>query len=305
MTSQKQKQQHHNNHVPVLVDDVLKLLTPKEGESYLDLTAGYGGHASKVLEMTKNVSGMMLVDRDQNAIDSLAYLGKAGAQLIHSDFVGAAAKLTDEKETFDMILLDLGVSSPQLDNKARGFSFQTEAPLDMRMDESQSLTARDVVNDYSYEDLRHILRSFGEVKRPGLVARAIVDARPLETTKELAQVIMRTTPSKGKIHPATRTFQAIRIAVNQELGQLESVLPMLPDLLRDDGRLVIISFHSLEDRLVKNFLKEEKENGYEARLEILTKKPISGSNNDVHNPRARSAKLRAAVKIKTKTERSI
>jgi len=275
------------------------------GEKYLDLTAGYGGHAKEVLEVTKNVSGMILVDRDRNAIDSLASFEKAGARLIHSDFVSAAEKLRDENEHFDMILLDLGVSSPQLDNKARGFSFQTEAPLDMRMDESQSLTARDVVNDYSYEDLRHILRSFGEVKRPGLVARAIVDARPLETTKELAQVVKRTTPSKGKTHPATRTFQAIRIAVNQELGQIESVLPMLPDLLGDDGRLVIISFHSLEDRLVKNFFREEKENGYEARLEILTKKPISGSNNDVHNPRARSAKLRAAVKIKTKTERSI
>lgn len=305
MTSQKQKQHHNNDHVPVLLDSVLELLEPKTGESYLDLTAGYGGHSLKVLEVTKNVSGMILVDRDQNAIDSLAYLKEAGARLIHSDFVSAAEDLRNEKETFDMILLDLGVSSPQLDNAARGFSFSKEASLDMRMDESQSITARDIVNDYSHQDLAYVLRTYGEVKRPGQVARAIIDARPLETTTQLADVIERNTPSRGKIHPATRTFQAIRIAVNQELAQVESVLPILPDLLKEGGRLVIISFHSLEDRLVKNYFREEKENGYEARLRILTRKPLSGSNQDVHNPRARSAKLRAAVKIKTKTERSI
>lgn len=304
MTSQKQKQ-HHNNHLPVLIDEVLELLEPKTGESYLDMTAGYGGHSSKVLEVTKNVSGMVLVDRDQNAIDSLASFKEAGARLIHSDFASAAVNLRDENESFDMILLDLGVSSPQLDNAARGFSFQSEASLDMRMDESQSFTARDVVNDYSHEDLAYILRNYGEVKRPGQVARSIIDARPLETTIELADVIERNTTLRGKIHPATRTFQAIRIAVNQELAQVESVLPILPDLLKSDGRLAIISFHSLEDRLVKNYFREEKENGYEARLRILTRKPISGSNKDVHNPRARSAKLRAAVKINTKTERSI
>jgi len=174
----------------------------------------------------------------------------------------------------------------------------------MRMDESQSLSASTIVNKYPYEDLAFILRSFGEVKRPGQLARAIVDARPLATTLELADVIEQNTRSRGKIHPATRTFQAIRIAVNQELDQVTKVLPILPDLLKVGGRLVIISFHSLEDRLVKNFFKEEKENGYEARLRILTRKPISGSNNDVQNPRARSAKLRAAVKINTKIERS-
>ncbi len=304
MTSKKQKY-HHNNHLPVLVDEVLELLNPKAGESYLDLTAGYGGHASKVLEVTKNVSGMILVDRDKNAIDSLSFLKEAGAKLIHSDLASAVASLNKHNESFDMILLDLGVSSPQLDNGARGFSFQKEAKLDMRMDESQSLTAETVVNEYSYEDLAFILRNFGEVKRPGQLARLLIDARPITSTLELAYVIEQNSTSRGKIHPATRTFQAIRIAVNQELDQVESVLPILPDLLKDDGRLVIISFHSLEDRLVKNFFKEEKENGYEARLRTLTKRPISGSHKDVHNPRARSAKLRAAVKINTKRERSI
>jgi len=302
VTSQKQKQ-HHNNHVPVLLEEVLELLEPQVGEKYLDLTAGYGGHVKEILEVTKNVSGMILVDRDQNAIDSLASFEKAGARLIHSDFASAADKLRDENERFDMILLDLGVSSPQLDNATRGFSFQKEAKLDMRMDESQSLTAETIVNEYRYEDLAFILRNFGEVKRPGQVARAIVDARPIATTLELAEVIEKNSPSRGKIHPATRTFQAIRIAVNQELSQVSTVLPILPDLLNDNGRLVIISFHSLEDRLVKKYFQEEKENGYEARLRILTRKPISGSNNDVHNPRARSAKLRAAVKINTKKQK--
>ncbi len=295
MTSQKQK--HHYSHVPVLLKEALELLQPQAGESYLDLTAGYGGHATKVLEVTKNVSGAILVDRDQNAIDSLVSLKEAGARLIHSDFVRAATNLQSQKQSFDMILLDLGVSSPQLDNAARGFSFRKEATLDMRMDESQNLTARTIVNEYSHGNLTSLLRKYGEVKRPGLVARAIVDARPLGTTTQLADVIKNTLPSKGKIHPATRTFQALRIAVNQELDQVASVLPILPNLLQDDGRVAITSFHSLEDRLVKRFLKEEEENGYEARLRILTRRPISGSLNDVHNPRARSAKLRAAVKI--------
>ncbi len=295
MTSQKQKH-HHNNHQPVLLDEVIRLLAPQEGESYLDLTAGYGGHARTVGEMTKNVSGMILVDRDQNAIDTLGSFEAAGAKLIHSDFLSAAKELASEGKAFNMILLDLGVSSPQLDNAARGFSFAKEAKLDMRMDESQELTAETIVNTYPIDELTRILRSYGEVKNPNVQARAIAEARPIHTTSELAEVIKQCTPSKGKIHPATRTFQALRIAVNRELEQVEQVLPVLPDLLHRDGRLAIISFHSLEDRLVKQFFKEDEESGYEARLRILTPKPISGSEYDFHNPRARSAKLRAVVK---------
>lgn len=303
MTSQKQKH-HHNKHLPVLIDEVVELLAPQKGESYLDLTAGYGGHASKVLEMTRNASAMVLVDRDEHALDTLESFSDAGAQLIHSDFLQVATELKKQDKSFDMILLDLGVSSPQLDNQARGFSFRTEADLDMRMDESQQLTAADIVNNTSHDELVTLLKDYGEVRRPRRVAEAIIASRPISTTTELAEVIKREIPFKGKIHPATRTFQAIRIAVNQELEQLESVLPLLPDLLNEEGRLAIISFHSLEDRLVKRFFKEEEESGYEARLKVLTKKPLYDSTNDVHNPRARSAKLRAAAKIKTKTERS-
>ena len=237
----------------------------------------------------------------KNAINTLGDFEAAGAKLIHSDFLSAAKELAQEGQTFGLILLDLGVSSPQLDNAARGFSFAKEAKLDMRMDESRELTAETIVNTYPEEELASVLRKYGEVKNPNVQARAIVEARPLSTTTELADVIKQCTPSKGKIHPATRTFQALRIAVNRELEQVEEVLPILPDLLQKDGRLAIISFHSLEDRLVKQFFKEEAESGYEARLRILTPKPISGSDNDVHNPRARSAKLRAvAKKIKTK-----
>ena len=294
MTSQKQK--HHHNHLPVLLDEVIRLLDPKEGESYLDLTAGYGGHAQEVLSKTKYASGMMLVDRDVNAIDHLGFLAEKGARLVHQDFASATLKFRDSGEKFDMILLDLGVSSPQLDNSARGFSFQSEAKLDMRMDSTQELSAHQVVNNYSQDQLRQIIHDFGQERRASRVARAIVENRPIETTTRLAEVVKKASPSFGKIHPATRTFQAIRIAVNEELSQISNTLPVLPDLLNSRGRLVIISFHSLEDRIVKNFLKEDLESGYEARLENLTKKPISGSLNDVHNPRARSAKLRAVVK---------
>ncbi len=253
--------------------------------------------------MTNNAPAMVLVDRDINALDTLSILGNNGAELIHSDFVHAATTLRDKGETFDMILLDLGVSSPQLDNQARGFSFQREADLDMRMDESQQLKADDIVNETSFEELVTILKDFGEVRRPRRVARAIIDARPIGTTTQLAEVIKKQIPSKGKIHPATRTFQAIRIAVNQELDQVERVLPILPELLNDNGRLVIISFHSLEDRLVKRFFKDELDSGYEARLRALTKKPLTDSTDNAHNPRARSAKLRAVAKIKNKNRK--
>lgn len=285
-------------HIPVLLEDTLSLLAPKAGERYLDLTAGYGGHASKIIEVI-GATQATLVDRDANAIASLEPLGTSGAQLIHSDFLSAAHGLVEKNEQFNMILVDLGVSSPQLDNAERGFSIKRDGPLDMRMDETQERTATDIVNHASKSELIRIIETYGE-ERPRQairIATAIVEARPLDTTHQLAAVV--TTAYRGprtKVHPATRTFQAIRIALNDEIFQIGKLLELLPRLLMKGGRVVIISFHSLEDRLVKQYLAENAASGYEAQLSLLTKKPILGATRDDHNPRARSAILRAAVK---------
>lgn len=290
------KTNHHNNsHVPVLLDDVIKLLSPKPHESYLDLTAGYGGHASKVLDIVGDENKLTLVDRDIHAISFLKSRFTA-AELIHKDFANAALELVKKQKAFDMILIDLGVSSPHLDNGERGFSFQLDAPLDMRMDNRQDLTAEKVVNEYSEDSLIRILKEYGEEPKAKKIAKAILAARPISTTLQLASIVESLYGRRGKTHPATRTFQSIRIAVNEELTQLENTLPLLPKLLNPGGRVVIISFHSLEDRIVKRFFKTQTDSGYEAELKVLTKKPISGATNDVFNRRARSAKLRAAIK---------
>lgn len=291
---------HADLHVPVLLDATLRLLNPQNGESYLDLTAGYGGHAQAFMDRTGNEAGTTLVDRDDFAISHLARFAEKGARLLHSDFVTAAKQLIDEGKQFNIVLIDLGVSSPQLDQSERGFSFKNSGPLDMRMDRRQELSAKQLVNTASGSELTRIIREYGEespatAKR---IAEAIVKARPLNETGELADLIARQIRGKwGKTHPATRTFQALRIAVNQELEQVESILPLLPKLLASGGRVGVISFHSLEDRLTKQYFAEQREAGYEAELRMLTKKPIDGATEDVHNPRARSAKLRAAVKI--------
>jgi 16S rRNA (cytosine1402-N4)-methyltransferase len=286
-------------HVPVLLDAVLEQLKPIQGESYLDLTAGYGGHASRVLDITANFEDAVLVDRDENAIRYLQSLSQKGVTLVHTDFATAAQQLVEQGRTFDMVLVDLGVSSPQLDRAERGFSFTKNGPLDMRMDPSQEVSAKTLVNTLSEKELARIITTYGEEK-PKLAqrfAKAIVANRPFHTTKELAECIKQNYVGKWqKIHPATRTFQAIRIAVNQELRQIELLLPLLPQLLKKGGRVAIISFHSLEDRLVKQYFSEQRHAGYEAELEILTKKPLAGDIYDVHNPRSRSAKLRVAVK---------
>lgn len=286
-------------HRPVLLEQTVQSLQPRTGETYLDLTSGYGGHAKAIIEKIGNIQLATLVDRDDYAIASLQPLKKAGARVIKSDFATAAADFAQRGEQFDMILLDLGVSSPQLDNADRGFSIQRPGPLDMRMDQKQQETAADAVNTWPEERLAQIIRDYGEEPRARHIARTIITNRPYSTTKELADVIAKATRGKwGKIHPATRTFQAIRIALNDELGQLQRTLTILPGLLKPGGRVSVISFHSLEDRIVKRFFKEKAEAGFEAELELLAKKPISGAIDDVHNPRARSAKLRAAVKIK-------
>lgn len=281
------------------------MLAPKTGETYLDLTAGYGGHAKVVIGKIGKTSQATLVDRDEYAITSLQQLREAGACIIKKDFASAAKSLAESGEQFDMILIDLGVSSPQLDNAERGFSIQRSGPLDMRMDQTQSKTAADIVNTYDQDKLVAILREYGEEPKAAAIARQIIASRPIKSTDELASVVAKAVRGKwSKTHPATRTFQAIRIELNDELGQIKDTLKLLPQLLRPGGRVAIISFHSLEDRLVKQFFKEQAEAGYEAELSLLTKKPISGATDDVHNPRARSAKLRAAVKIKTQQERA-
>jgi len=286
-------------HKPVLLEQVKQVLNPKRGESYLDLTAGYGGHAREIISAIGDEKLATLVDRDKNAIRELKRLGLTN--LIHDDFLSASEKLKEQGQTFDMILLDLGVSSPQLDKWERGFSFQNDGPLDMRMDQEQSWTAAELVNRSSEKDLSKIIVDYGEesIRTANKIAHAIRLNRPINTTVELAKIIQNVLPRNGKIHPATRTFQAIRIAINDELGQLSWTLKVLPELLNPNGRVAIITFHSLEDRIVKQFLKDRSQSGYEAEFRLITKKPITASNDElVHNPRARSAKLRAAVNIK-------
>ncbi len=289
----------HGQHVPVLLEATLDLLHPIQGEKYLDLTAGYGGHADRFLAKTENFTGAVLVDRDEFAIATLDRFKQRGTRLLHLDFVSAAKALYEEGEEFDIVLVDLGVSSPQLDRAERGFSFTKSGPLDMRMDRRLELSAQELVNTASEDDLTRIITLYGEEPRSAArrIAQAIVQHRPLTTTEDLASVILEQHRGKRmKIHPATRTFQALRIAVNDELGQIEQLLPLLPRLLKKDGRVGVISFHSLEDRLVKRYFADQQQSGYEAELSVLTKKPIDGATYDVHNPRSRSSKLRVAVK---------
>lgn len=286
-----------NEHIPVLAQPVLQYLDPKAGESYLDLTAGYGGHASKILERTKKPGQATLVDRDANAIAALADFAAQGAILVHSDFLSATKALVADGRQFDLILADLGVSSPHLDNADRGFAFGQDGPLDMRMDQTQSLDANTVVNTYRPDDLQHIIKTYGEEPRARTIAQAIVAARPIVSTQALADIVRAAMPRGGKTHPATRTFQALRIAVNDELELLRASLPLWIGLLKPGGRLGVISFHSLEDRIVKQAFADAAGDRYDAILQSLTKRPITADDTElVFNPRARSAKLRVVVK---------
>ncbi len=288
-------------HFPVLLDAVLQTLQPKEGESYLDLTAGYGGHAKAVMERTLYPSTSTLVDRDRNAIDYLQmqFAGR-GIRIIQKDFLGASQELLQAGSRFDLILADLGVSSPHLDSASRGFSLKLDGPLDMRMDQTQSLTADVIVNSYNEVELGRLIREYGEEPRANKIAHMIVQSRPITSTRQLAATVAPAWPGYSKIHPATRTFQALRIAVNSELEQIRNALPIWIDLLTPGGRIAVISFHSLEDRLVKQAFMEAAGDRYDAVLKLLNKQPIMADSTEiVSNPRARSAKLRAAVKIKT------
>lgn len=301
MPKNHRNKQGESLHLPVLASEVMGLLEPQLGESYLDLTAGYGGHASLIADAIGKQGRLTLVDRDEDAIKVLASKF-SDAKIVHQDFLGAAEKLASESQRYDMILADLGVSSPHFDNASRGFSFNLSGPLDMRMDQSQSLDAGELVNNASEGDLAGIIKMFGEEPKARYIAQAIVERRPISDTKELASVVEQAIKRpwrKTKIHPATKTFQALRIAVNAELMQLEKSLPLMCEVLAPGGRLAIISFHSLEDRIVKRYFSEHAGDRYDTDLKLLTKKPVQASSKELDiNPRARSAKLRAVAKIK-------
>lgn len=302
-----------------MLSEVMAVLQPQRGEKYLDLTAGYAGHANEILAVTQNYKNAILVDRDDYAMEFLktkyllgevfndaatALTAEAGPKLLNKDFYNAVLQLIECGQTFDMILADFGVSSPQLDQADRGFSFMKPGPLDMRMDRSQTLSADTIVNHWPEKKLIEIFEQYGEMSAGSArkVARQIVHNRPFSDTKELANVIAfgrRETDKKWRgRHPATQAFQAIRITVNDELSEIEKTLPLLPELLNPGGRVAIITFHSLEDRLVKNYFKEVSSLGEESTLKLMTKSPITAGEVELGiNPRAHSAKLRAAKKL--------
>ncbi|MDX2241773.1 MAG: 16S rRNA (cytosine(1402)-N(4))-methyltransferase RsmH [Leptolyngbyaceae cyanobacterium bins.302] len=280
-------------HVPVLPSEVVSGLAVRAGGHYLDATVGGGGHSRLILEADPDVR-VTAIDQDEMAIaaarSAMAEYGDR-VQLHQTNF----ADFDPGDARFDGILADLGVSSAQVDQGDRGFSFRQAAPLDMRMNQQQTLSAAEIVNHWEEVKLANLIYTYGEERLSRQIARRIVEKRPLSTTTELAETIFYSVPKSyryGRIHPATRTFQALRIAVNRELEVLEIFLQKVPDWLKPGGRLVIISFHSLEDRIVKHRLKESE------GLQVITKKPIIATKDEVQeNVRARSAKLRIAERI--------
>ncbi|MEH2105726.1 16S rRNA (cytosine(1402)-N(4))-methyltransferase RsmH [Nostoc sp.] len=281
------------SHLPVLPQEVIAGLAVSPGGHYLDTTVGGGGHSRLILEAAADVR-VTAIDQDEDALAAarkeLAEFGDR-IQFIHRNFADYEFPLN----TFDGILADLGVSSYHLDRAERGFSFRQAANLDMRMDRGRSLTAADVINNWDEAELADIFFKYGEERLSRRIARRIVERRPLHTTTELADAIASSVPPKyryGRIHPATRVFQALRIVVNDELKSLETFLDKAPNALVPGGRIVIISFHSLEDRPVKHGLRNSP------LLKILTKKPIIAQEEEIsQNPRSRSAKLRIAQKV--------
>ena len=301
-------------HVPVLYEQVLSWLQPRSGGWYIDATVGAGGHARGILNASRPDGRLLGLDADPEA---LAFAGEVlepfgdRAVLRAANFrqIGAEARNLGISQV-DGILMDLGLSSRQLDAGERGFAFGQDGPLDMRMDRSQERCAADLVNTLSEADLADILWRYGEERWSRRIARAIVAARPLTTTGELADLVVRTVGRREKTHPATRTFQALRIAVNDELEVLSQALPQARDLLRPGGRLAVIAFHSLEDRLVKRFYQQEARDcicppellvcacGHQATLRVLTSKPVRPEADEIaRNPRSRSARLRVAERL--------
>jgi len=292
-------------HVPVLFDEVLQYLNVWPGGVIADLTVGLAGHSAAIARRLGGQGRLICFDRDPQALElararMAAVAEELGDAMPVVEFVPRAfseAAEVIEAGSLDGLLADFGVSSLQLDEAHRGFSFRQEGPLDMRMDPRSGQTAGQVVNQADENELADLIYEFGEERRSRRIARAIVRARPISTTAELAKVISAAAPSmKGdKIHPATRTFQALRIRVNDELGEIGTLLGSAPALLRPGGRLVLISFHSLEDRLVKDALRDGAHDG---TYEVLTRKPVTADEEQqMRNPRSRSAKLRAAERL--------
>ena len=302
-------------HQPVLYKEIIHALQPQNGGRYVDGTLGAGGHARGILEASAPDGQLLGLDVDPQAL-ALARKTLAPYEqrthLVQASYISLSAQLAELGwKAVDGIVLDLGVSSMQFDTPERGFSFMNDAPLDMRFGPSMLQSAADLVNEYSESELADLIYRYGEERDSRKIARAIVRARPLHTTRELAAVIEAISPRRGdRIHPATRTFQALRIAVNEELASVEAVLPQALAGLRSGGRLAVISFHSLEDRIVKDFFREQSKDlinpPYEqiyvkerkATLKEVNRKPITPGEDEIKsNPRARSAKLRIAEKM--------
>jgi 16S rRNA (cytosine1402-N4)-methyltransferase len=302
-------------HEPVLYKEIIHVLQPHSPGRYVDGTIGAGGHARGILEACVPEGRLLGLDVDPQALalarETLAPYGER-IRLVQASYVSLAEQLAGLGwDTVDGILLDLGASSMQFDTPGRGFSFTHDGPLDMRFGPSAPYSAQELVNEWPQDELADLIFRYGEDRAARRIARAIVNARPLHTTRELAAVIEEASPRRGsRVHPATRTFQALRIAVNEELAAVEKALPLAVTSLRPGGRLAVITFHSLEDRIVKDFVRSASkdlvnppyERIYEverkATLKDITRKPITAAEDEIsHNPRARSAKLRVAEKL--------
>jgi 16S rRNA (cytosine1402-N4)-methyltransferase len=307
------------DHVPVLADEVVAALEPRPGETVVDCTFGAGGHAALLAARLRGDGKLIAIDRDPTVEPFFERFRRSAgvkARLLHGEFSTVLGQLAENGVQADAILMDLGVSSMQLDRRDRGFSYAADAPLDMRMDPSSAVSAREVVNDAGERELTDIFRRYGEERYARPIARAIVRARkdaPIERTAELVELIRAAIPAParfGEGHPAKRVFQALRIEVNDELGAVERALPAAEAMLRPGGRLAVISFHSLEDRLVKRFLRDAEHGctcppdfpvctcGSTPTMRAVPRRAIRPSATEVaRNPRAQSARLRVGVKV--------
>jgi 16S rRNA (cytosine1402-N4)-methyltransferase len=293
-------------HAPVLLQEAIDFLAIRRGGICIDATVGLAGHSYEIGKRLGAQGRLIGFDKDSAALEiARRHLDRPPAELagdwpeielVNESFAEIGKRVAPRYGAVDAVLADLGLSSLQLEDAARGFSFQAEAPLDMRMDRRSERTADQVVNHLDEKTLADVIYEFGEERRSRRIARAIVRSRPIRTTRHLAEVISAASrPVKGRIHSATRTFQAIRIFVNRELQDLEALLASAPQVLKPGGRLVIISFHSLEDRRVKQAFREGERHGL---YRVLTKRPVTASAAEVgRNPKSRSAKLRAAERV--------